>query len=103
MNLVTLLHRPLFSRRARPTHLQFSPTGSSAFLAFPRWPELGESDALVALDAWLRAHPTCTVVLLNQLPGGRTLRRLQSICKRHGCAYMVRAAPQIPAAAQVAA
>jgi hypothetical protein len=89
-----IAHLPRFTRIARPKPAQLltSPSGTSAFLAFPRFPELGEAEALNALDSWLGDHPTCSVVLLNELPTGRTLRRVQKICGRHGCAYMVRAA-----------
>lgn len=89
-----IAHLPRFTRiaRAKAAHFFPAPSGTSAFLAFPRFPELGEAEALKALDEWLGDHPTCSVVLLNELPTGRTLRRVQRICNRRGCAYMVRAA-----------
>ena len=91
---MTLLLRPmalLQPRREATPALHTAPDGQSALLAFPRFPDLSQSEAFDALDAWLADHPTCSVVLLNELPTGRALRRLQWICKRRGCAYMVRA------------
>ena len=93
------MNRTLFSRTLALFHrsqvprpaLATAPDGRSALLAFPRFPDLGESASLDALDAWLGDHPTCSVVLLNELPSGRTLRRVQAICRRRGCAFMVRA------------